>query len=186
MFKIVVFVSGGGSNLQAVLDAIASGYLKGVEISYVLADRDCYALERAKISGIEAYILKKEDVFSFLEKKELDLIVLAGYLSMIPKEVTQRWKNRVINIHPSLLPKFAGKGMHGIHVHEAVIATGESMSGCTVHYVTEVMDSGEILAQEKVDVEEEDTPEKLQAKVLQKEHLLLPRVIRKLKEERKR
>lgn len=185
MFKIAVFVSGGGSNLQAILDAIDNGYLKGVEVSCILADRDCYALERAKKHGVEYHILKKAEFLSFLEKKDLDLIVLAGYLSIIPKQLIQKWENRVINIHPSLLPKFGGKGMHGIHVHEAVITAGESISGCTVHYVTEDIDSGEILAQETVVVEEEDTAEALQARVLEMEHLLLPRVIRELKEERK-
>lgn len=185
MFKIAVLVSGGGSNLQAILDAIDSGYLADVEVSYILADRDCYALERAKQYGIESHILKKAELFSFLEGKDLDLIVLAGYLSIIPAELIQAWENRIINIHPALLPKFGGKGMHGIHVHEAVIAAKEEKSGCTVHYVTEQIDSGEILGQEIVEVYPDDTASSLQERVLEKEHLLLPRVIRKLKEERK-
>lgn len=185
MFKIAVFVSGGGSNLQAILDAIESGFLKEVEISYVLADRNCYALERAKKYNIETHILKKTELSLFLEGKTLDLLVLAGYLSILQPDVLSVWEGKIINIHPALLPKFGGKGMHGIHVHEAVIAAGEKKSGCTVHYVTEKIDAGEILDQEVVEVYPEDSPEVLQERVLEKEHLLLPRVIRRLKEERK-
>ena len=116
----------------------------------------------------------------------MDLIVLAGYLSILPSDFLQRWEKKIINIHPSLLPKFGGKGMHGNHVHKAVLAAKEEKSGCTVHYVTEEIDGGEIILQREVPVYAEDTVELLQERVLEQEHILLPEAIQKIKEERKK
>lgn len=180
MLKIAVLISGGGSNLQSIIDAIESKKIAKVELVYVIADRECSGLERAKKHGIPHALVKKEEVLAFLEDKEVDLIVLAGYLSILPANFIARWTGKIINIHPSLLPKFGGKGMHGIHVHRAVLEAKESKSGCSVHYVTEEIDRGEILGQEEVPVLEGDSPESLQKRVLEKEHLLLPRVIAEL------
>jgi len=186
MFKIAVLVSGGGTDLQSILDAIESKKLVNCEVSYIVADRECRALERAKKYKIPFSILKKGDLNQFFQGKEMDLIVLAGYLSILPSNFLQNWEKKIINIHPSLLPKFGGKGMHGIHVHEAVIAAKETKSGCSVHYVTEEIDGGEIILQREVCVYPEDTPTLLQERVLEQEHILLPEAIQKIKEERKK
>lgn len=192
MFKIGVLVSGGGSNLQSLIDRSKSGELQ-CNIEVVIGDRECYGVERAKEAGIDGYTLdrkqlKKElcrEIDKIVSKKEVDLIVLAGFLSIIDEEFVNKWKGRIINIHPSLLPKFGGPGMYGIKVHEAVLKAGESESGCTVHYVDAGVDSGEIIAQRKVKVLEGDTPEILQKRVLVEEHKLLPESITKIISERK-
>lgn len=192
MFKIGVLVSGGGSNLQSLIDKSKNGELQ-CNIEVVIGDRECYGVERAKEAGIAGYILdrrqlKKElcrEIDKIVSEKEVDLIVLAGFLSIIDEEFVNRWKGRIINIHPSLLPKFGGPGMYGIKVHEAVLKAGERESGCTVHYVDTGVDSGEIIAQRRVKVLEEDTPELLQKRVLVEEHKLLPESITKIISERK-
>lgn len=192
MFKIGVLVSGGGSNLQSLIDKSKSGELQ-CNIEVVIGDRECYGVERAKEAGIDGYTLdrkqlKKElcrEIDKIVSKKEVDLIVLAGFLSIIDEEFVNKWKGRIINIHPSLLPKFGGPGMYGIKVHEAVLKAGESESGCTVHYVDTGVDSGEIIAQRRVKVLEGDTPEILQKRVLVEEHKLLPESITKIISERK-
>jgi phosphoribosylglycinamide formyltransferase-1 len=192
MFKIGVLVSGGGSNLQSLIDKSKSGELQ-CNIEVVIGDRECYGVERAKEAGIDGYTLdrkqlKKElcrEIDKIVSEKEVDLIVLAGFLSIIDEEFVNKWKGRIINIHPSLLPKFGGPGMYGIKVHEAVLKAGESESGCTVHYVDTGVDSGEIIAQRRVKVLEGDTPEILQKRVLVEEHKLLPESITKIISERK-
>ena len=192
MFKIGVLVSGGGSNLQSLIDKSKSGELQ-CNIEVVIGDRECYGVERAKEAGIDGYILdrkqlKKElcrEIDKIVSEKKVDLIVLAGFLSIIDEEFVNKWKGRIINIHPSLLPKFGGPGMYGIKVHEAVLKAGESESGCTVHYVDTGVDSGEIIAQRRVKVLEGDTPEILQKRVLVEEHKLLPESITKIISERK-
>lgn len=192
MFKIGVLVSGGGSNLQSLIDKSKSGELQ-CNIEVVIGDRECYGVERAKEAGIDGYTLdrkqlKKElcrEIDKIVSEKEVDLIVLAGFLSIIDEEFVNKWKGRIINIHPSLLPKFGGPGMYGIKVHEAVLKAGESESGCTVHYVDTGVDSGEIIAQRRVKVLEGDTPEVLQKRVLVEEHKLLPESITKIISERK-
>lgn len=192
MFKIGVLVSGGGSNLQSIIDKSKSGELQ-CKVEVVIGDRECYGVERAKEAGIDGYtldrkVLRKElcrEIDKIVSEKEVDLIVLAGFLSIIDEEFVNKWKGRIINIHPSLLPKFGGPGMYGIRVHEAVLKAGEQESGCTVHYVDTGVDSGEIIAQKRVKVLEGDTPEILQKRVLVEEHKLLPESIAKIISERR-
>lgn len=192
MFKIGVLVSGGGSNLQSIIDKSKSGELQ-CKVEVVIGDRECYGVERAKEAGIDGYtldrkVLKKElcrEIDKIVSERGIDLIVLAGFLSIIDEEFVNKWKGRIINIHPSLLPKFGGPGMYGIRVHEAVLKAGEQESGCTVHYVDTAVDSGEIIAQKRVKVLEGDTPEILQKRVLVEEHKLLPGSIAKIISERR-
>ena len=192
MFKIGVLVSGGGSNLQSIIDKSKSGELQ-CKVEVVIGDRECYGVERAKEAGIDGYtldrkVLKKElcrEIDKIVSERGVDLIVLAGFLSIIDEEFVNKWKGRIINIHPSLLPKFGGPGMYGIRVHEAVLKAREQESGCTVHYVDTGVDSGEIIAQKRVKVLEGDTPEILQKRVLVEEHKLLPESIAKIISERR-
>lgn len=186
MFKIAVLVSGGGTNLQEIIDNIENKRLN-CKIEYIIADRDCYSLERGRKYNIKSVLLDKKEygnklsneINKVLENK-VDLIVLAGYLSIIDKDFISDWNNKIINIHPSLLPKYGGKGMYGMNVHEAVIANKEKESGCTVHFVDVDIDTGKILLQRKVDVSNNETPESLQKKVLKEEHQLLIEAIEKV------
>ena len=186
MFKIAVLVSGGGTNLQEIIDNIENKRLN-CKIEYIIADRDCYSLERGRKYNIKSVLLDKKEygnklsneINKVLENK-VDLIVLAGYLSIIDKGFISNWNNKIINIHPSLLPKYGGKGMYGMNVHEAVIANKEKKSGCTVHFVDVDIDTGKILLQRKVDVSNNETPESLQKKVLKEEHQLLIEAIEKV------
>ena len=186
--RIAVLVSGSGTNLQSIIDNVENGNLN-CEITYVIADRECYGLQRAEKYGIETLLLDRkiidnklanEIIDSTLERCKTDYIVLAGYLSILTEKFIKKWDKRVINIHPSLLPKFGGKGMYGIKVHEAVIKAGEKESGCTVHFVTNEIDAGEIITNVKVPVLEDDTPETLQKRVLEQEHKLLIKGIKKI------
>ena len=186
--KIAVLVSGSGSNLQSIIDNVENSNLN-CEITYVIADRECYALQRAEKHGIETLLLDRkiiddksvnEIIDSTLEGCKTDYIILAGYLSILNEKFIKKWDKRVINIHPSLLPKFGGKGMYGIKVHEAVIKAGEKESGCTVHFVNNEIDAGEIITNVKVPVLEDDTPETLQKRVLEQEHKLLIKGIKKI------
>lgn len=186
MFKIAVLVSGGGTNLQEIIDNIENKRLN-CKIEYIIADRDCYSLERGRKYNIKSVLLDKKEygnklsneINKVLENK-VDLIVLAGYLSIIDKDFISDWNNKIINIHPSLLPKYGGKGMYGMKVHEAVIANKEKESGCTVHFVDVDIDTGKILLQRKVDVSNNETSESLQKKVLKEEHQLLIEAIEKV------
>ena len=186
MFKIAVLVSGGGTNLQEIIDNIENKRLN-CKIEYIIADRDCYSLERGRKYNIKSILLDKKEygnklsneINKVLENK-VDLIVLAGYLSIIDKDFISDWNNKIINIHPSLLPKYGGKGMYGMKVHEAIIANKEKKSGCTVHFVDVDIDTGKILLQRKVDVSNNETPESLQKKVLKEEHQLLIEAIEKV------
>ncbi len=178
--KIAVLVSGGGTNLQALLDAQAQGTIAHGEITLVVSNNpNAYALERAKKAGIATALVTKENSDLQLQKLlegKIDLIVLAGYLAILPERFTSRWKNRIINIHPSLIPSFCGEGMYGLRVHEAALQKGVKITGATVHFVNEVCDGGAIIAQKAVDVLPEDTPEILQRRVMeQAEWILLPR-----------
>ena len=187
--RIAVFVSGSGSNLQSIIDSIENGTLN-CEISYVIADRECFGLERAEKHGIKSIMLDKklfgnklsDEISAILENgiEKTDYIVLAGYLSILSESFINKWTRKIINIHPSLLPKYGGKGMYGIKVHEAVIANKEKESGCTIHFVDNGIDTGEIITNVKVPVYEDDTPEVLQKRVLEKEHILLIEGIKKL------
>lgn len=189
MLRIAVLVSGGGSNLQSVIDEVNNGNLD-CEIKYVISDSEkAYGLERAKNNGIETAVFdrkiyKKEisdKILEFIDGK-VDLIVLAGYLSILDGEILRAFRNRIINIHPSLIPSFSGAGMYGIHVHEAAVKKGVRFSGCTVHFVNEEVDGGEILLQEVVPVLQDDTADTLQQRVLVQEHKLLPKAIKLISE----
>lgn len=184
MFKIAVLASGGGTNLQSIIDSIDSGRLN-CRIEMVIGSKEgIYALERAKIKGIKNYVVtkseygnKSSDKILELTKGKVDLIVLAGYLSILEGDILKEFKDKIINIHPSLIPSFCGPKMYGLKVHEAVINSGVKYTGCTVHYVNEEVDGGAIILQEVVPVYFEDTKEELQKRVLEKEHILLPKAI---------
>jgi len=184
MLKIAVLVSGGGSNLQSIIDKATEINCK---IELVVSDRPCYGLTRADGHGIETMMVDRKVYKKELSKKiceildgRVDLIVLAGFLSILDENITNRWKGKIINIHPSLLPKFGGPGMYGMNIHRAVIESGESESGCTVHYVDAGVDTGEVIFQEKVEVKADDTAEDLQKRVLALEHKLLPQAIKNI------
>ncbi len=176
--RIAVLVSGGGTNLQALIDARRAGALPSGEIVLVISSRaDAYALERAKSAGIESAVCKTEDeILALITEKKIDLIILAGYMSILSADFTARFPQRIINIHPSLIPAFCGKGYYGLHVHEAALSYGVKVTGATVHYVNEIPDGGKIILQKAVDVEPGDTPETLQQRVMrQAEWVILPR-----------
>ena len=189
MLRVAVLVSGGGTNLQAIIDAVKDGTITNTELVAVISNNaNAYALTRAKENGIEALCISPKDYAdradfhkALLEKineLKVDLIVLAGYLVKIPEEMVHQYSHRIINIHPSLIPSFCGVGYYGLHVHEAVLGKGVKVTGATVHYVDEGMDTGEIIAQKPVMVEEGDTPEILQKRVMeQAEWKLLPAAI---------
>ncbi|MBQ8813289.1 MAG: phosphoribosylglycinamide formyltransferase [Lachnospiraceae bacterium] len=184
--RIAVLVSGGGTNLQALIDAQKSGVLASGEIVFVVANvKDAYALERAAKAGIEGMtVLRKEcggqeafedKLIELFEERSIDLIVLAGFLSILTEKFTSHYANRIINIHPALIPSFCGKGMYGLHVHEAALSYGVKVTGATVHYVNEIPDGGKIIMQKAVNVEDGDTPEVLQRRVMeQAEWIILP------------
>ena len=176
MIRLAVFVSGGGSNLQALIDHFRSSDV--LQIAVVISNRDdAGGLERARKEGIPAVVANGDEIIAVLDEHRVDLIALAGYLKLIPVEVIRRYDGRILNIHPALLPAFGGKGMYGHHVHEAVIASGATESGATVHWVTEEYDRGAIIAQRKVPVLPNDTPDALAARVLDVEHQLYPEVV---------
>ena len=189
MLRVVVLVSGGGTNLQAIIDAIADGKITNTEIALVFSNnRKAYALERAKMAGIPAKALSPKQfenreafndaVLEVIEESKADLIVLAGCLMYIPPKLIEKYHNRIINIHPSLIPSFCGKGYYGLTVHEKALKRGVKVTGATVHFVNEGMDEGPIIAQKAVAVEDDDTPEILQRRVMeQAEWLLLPQAV---------
>lgn len=187
--KIAVLVSGGGTNLQAIIDKIASGEITNTEIALVFSNnRKAYALERAKMAGIPAKALSPKQfenreafndaVLEVIEESKADLIVLAGCLMYIPPKLIEKYHNRIINIHPSLIPSFCGKGYYGLTVHEKTLKRGVKVTGATVHFVDEVLDNGPIILQKAVMIEEGDTPEVLQRRVMeQAEWVILPKAI---------
>ena len=185
MYKIAVLISGGGTNLQSVIDNVENKYLN-CKIECVISDsKDAFGIERAKKHNINTYVFDKKEVKSELSNKilevidgKVDLIVLAGFLSILRGDIIERFKDRIINIHPSLIPSFCGKGMYGIKVHEAAVNYGVRVSGCTVHFVDEGTDTGHIILQKHVLVSSEDTAETLQKKVLVEEHKALSEAIR--------
>ena len=189
MLKVAVLVSGGGTNLQAILDAIDEGRITNARVDVVISNNPgAYALERAKGHGIEALCISPKDYESraafneaFLAKLDsyqVDLVVLAGFLVVIPEQMIARYRNRIINIHPSLIPSFCGKGVYGLKVHEGALARGVKVTGATVHFVDEGTDTGPIILQKPVAVEEGDTPEILQRRVMeQAEWIILPQAI---------
>jgi phosphoribosylglycinamide formyltransferase-1 len=192
MKKITVLISGSGTNLQSIIDHIEDGSVEA-EINYVIADRPADGLERAKKHNIRNILIDRKmgkekwtkRFLSKMQEEKPDLIVLAGFLSIIDKQIIKQFQKKIINIHPALLPKFGGKGMYGINVHKAVIEAREKESGCTVHYVDSGVDTGDIILQRKVIVLPDDTPEKLQQRVLKQEHLALPEAIKMVLNARK-
>ena len=187
-FRISVLVSGNGSNLQCIIDAVEDGRIANSKIVGVISSSEnAYALERARQHEIPAAAVTKYEyadmrdrmdaILKILDGEHPDLIVLAGYLSILPATVVEKYRGRIINIHPALLPKFGGKDFYGIHVHEAVLAAGEKESGATVHYVDEGVDTGKIILQEKVPVLPGDDPQTLRERVLEIEHKILPEAI---------
>ncbi|QOR45081.1 phosphoribosylglycinamide formyltransferase [Trueperella pecoris] len=179
--KVAVLCSGGGTNLQALLDAERAGAFPHAQIALVGVDRDCYARQRAAAAGVPAIEVSTTNLPRVLEEAGIDVVVLAGFLAIVPPEVTRAFAGRIINIHPSLLPAYGGKGMYGLRVHEAVLAAGETRTGATVHLVTDTIDGGEILLQREVDVEPGDTAEILQARVMKEaEWKILPQALAEL------
>ena len=184
--RIAVLVSGGGTNLQALIDAEKSGIIKSGTISLVVSNKaDAYALERARLAGIPAVTLLRKELGSqeafeaalikLLEEEDIDLIVLAGFMSILSESFTRRFKDRIINVHPSLIPSFCGKGFYGLHVHEAALSYEVKVTGATVHFVNEIPDGGRIIAQKAVEVLPGDSPETLQKRVMeQAEWIILP------------
>ena len=189
MLKIAVLVSGGGTNLQAIIDKIAEGVITNTEIAVVISNnKNAYALERAKQAGIEAVCVSPKDYenreqfnqefLKTLDSYQVDLVVLAGFLVVIPPAMIQKYENRIINIHPSLIPSFCRTGYYGLKVHEGALARGVKVTGATVHFVDEGTDTGPIILQKAVEVQNGDTPEILQRRVMeQAEWEILPRAI---------
>lgn len=187
--NIAVLVSGGGTNLQALIDAEKSGIIIGGEISLVISNvKGAYALTRAENAGIKTEtVIKKElgsqqafeeKIISLLKENEIDLIVLAGFMSILSESFTKAYAHRIINVHPSLIPSFCGKGFYGLHVHEKALEYGVKVTGATVHFVNEIPDGGEIILQKAVEVKEGDTPEILQKRVMQQaEWNILPEAV---------
>ena len=182
--NVAVLVSGGGTNLQALIDAQKRGELGRGEIQLVISNRkNAYALQRAENNGIETAYVKmrrgdsacENELLELLQKKGIDMLVLAGYLAILGENIINAYRNRIINIHPSLIPSFCGMGYYGLKVHEAALEYGVKVTGATVHYVNEIADGGKIILQKAVDVREDDTPETLQLRVMQEaEWKLLP------------
>lgn len=199
--RIAVLVSGGGTNLQAIIDARKSGILTSGEVSLVVADKkEAYALTRAENNNIKtAVIVKKEcaskaefeeKIIAVLEENNIDFVILAGFMQILSESFTKKYANRIINVHPSLIPSFCGEGFYGLKVHEAALSYGVKVTGATVHFVNEIPDGGEIIMQKAVDIQPGDTPETLQKRVMEKaEWIILPRaaeiVSQKMLEEEK-
>lgn len=186
---VAVLVSGGGTNLQAILDAERGGVITSAEVGIVISGKaGAYALERAKRAGVRTAVVQKKDcasqeefedrISAHIDEAGAEIIVLAGFMSILSERFTSRYEGRILNVHPSLIPKFCGKGYYGLKVHEAVLAAGEKVTGATVHFVNEIPDGGEIIFQKEVAVKEGDTPETLQRRVMEEaEWVLLPRAV---------
>ena len=195
MLRVAAFVSGGGTNLQAIIDAQAAGTIRDAKVELVISNvSTAYALERAKNAGIKTAVIRKKDfenaaqwedaLVKELKENRIDLIVLAGFMSILSENFIKQFPNKIINVHPSLIPSFCGEGMYGLHVHEAALAKGVKVTGATVHYVNEIVDGGEIIAQKAVEVLRGDTPEVLQKRVMEKaEWIILPRAIQTIAED---
>lgn len=184
--KVAVLISGGGTNLQAIIDRSAAGELPHVELALVVSSRkNAGGLDRAERAGIKHIYIGKEnfeqELIKLLEKHEIDIIVLAGFLKILSSDFVSRYPDRIINVHPSLIPSFCGDGFYGLRVHEAALSYGVKVTGATVHFVNEVTDGGKIIAQRAVDVKDGDTPEILQRRVMEEaEWKLLPAAVEKV------
>lgn len=178
MLNIAVCVSGGGTDLQSIIDACEAGKING-QIRLVISNRKkAYGLERARLHGIQTEWIKDEDeILKRFEEEKIDVVVLAGYLAIVGDKLIEQYKNRIINIHPSLIPSFCGPGFYGMHVHEAVFKRGVKVSGATVHFVNGEVDGGPIILQRAVDISDLETPEDIQARVLEIEHEILPEAV---------
>lgn len=195
MLRVAAFVSGGGTNLQAIIDAQTAGTIRDAKVELVISNvSTAYALERAKNAGIKTAVIRKKDfenaqqweaaLAKELKDNRIDLIVLAGFMSILSENFIKQFPNKIINVHPSLIPSFCGEGMYGLHVHEAALSKGVKVTGATVHYVNEIVDGGEIIAQKAVEVLRGDTPEVLQKRVMEKaEWIILPRAIQTIAED---
>lgn len=189
MKKIVVLVSGGGTNLQALIDAQERGEIKNGKIACVISSKEnAYALERAKKHGIKGVVLPRkeyDDVVSYsqamlklLQQEEADLVVYAGFMTILDEVVTKAYVNKMMNVHPALIPSFCGKGYYGLRVHQAALDKGVKLTGATVHFVNEVCDGGPIILQKAIEVKNEDTPESLQKRVMEQcEWIILPKAV---------
>lgn len=205
--RIAVLVSGGGTNLQAIIDAQNSGVIKSGEVCLVISNKaDAYALQRAKNAGIEARIITRkkgavseigvpvtectketfeDEIIKAIDEKNIDIIVLAGFMCILSEKFTSHYEERILNVHPSLIPSFCGEGFYGLKVHEAALEKGVKVTGATVHFVNEIPDGGRIIAQKAVCVEDGDTPEILQKRVMeQAEWIILPESIERISYER--
>ena len=184
--KIAVLISGGGTNLQAIIDRATAGELPHVELALVVSSRkNAGGLDRAERAGIKHIYIGKEnfeqELIKLLEEHEIDIIVLAGFLKILSSDFVSRYPDRIINVHPSLIPSFCGDGFYGLHVHEAALSYGVKVTGATVHFVNEVTDGGKIIAQRAEDVKDDDTPEILQRRVMEEaEWKLLPAAVEKV------
>lgn len=178
MLKMAVFISGGGTNLQSLIDGCQNGTIDG-QIGLVVSNRkNAYGLERARKASIKAEVIRnQEKLMQRLEEEQIDFIVLAGYLAILPESLTTRYANKIINIHPSLIPSFCGPGYYGLHVHEAALKRGAKVSGATVHFVNEEVDGGPIILQEAVAIDDLETAEQIQLRVLEIEHRILPKAV---------
>ena len=178
MLKMAVFISGGGTNLQSLIDGCQNGTIDG-QIGLVVSNRkNAYGLERARKASIKAEVIRnQEKLMQCLEEEQIDFIVLAGYLAILPESLTTRYANKIINIHPSLIPSFCGPGYYGLHVHEAALKRGVKVSGATVHFVNEEVDGGPIILQEAVAIDDLETAEQIQLRVLEIEHRILPKAV---------
>ncbi len=178
MLKVAVFVSGGGTDLQSIIDACQNQEINA-EIKLVVSSRKkAYGLERARLAGIQAEYIRDDDLLiQRLQEEEIELIVLAGYLAIVSERLIELYQNRIINIHPSLIPSFCGPGFYGLHVHEAALKRGVKVSGATVHFVSPIVDGGPIILQEAVDISDLKTAEEIQERVLEIEHRILPKAV---------
>lgn len=179
MLKIAVFVSGGGTDLQSVIDAVKNNSING-EIAIVISNRkNAYGLERARQAGIETAVVRKDDelIVKMLKERNVGLVVLAGYLAILTDVLIDAYPNKIINIHPSLIPSFCGPGHYGMHVHEKVLTRGVKVTGATVHFVSSEVDGGPIIFQEACNIDDLDNAEDIQARVLEIEHRILPKAV---------
>lgn len=185
MLRLAVLISGGGTDLQSIIDEHKKGNIN-CEIALVISNRkSAYGLERAKQAGIPTACIKdQKELLKKLQDEKIDFIVLAGYLAILQEDLIKAYQNKIINIHPSLIPSFCGPGMYGLHVHEAALAKGVKVSGATVHFVSEEVDGGPIIYQEAVSIADLDTAEAIQKRVLEIEHKILPMVVRYYCEDR--
>ena len=189
MVRVAILVSGGGTNLQAIIDAKNAGKIPSAELALVLASNEkAYALTRAANAGIESTVLRKakgeesslygERLLAVLREHKIDLVVLAGFLTILPENVIRAYDHRILNVHPSLIPSFCGDGFYGLRVHEAALQKGVKVTGATIHFVNEITDGGDIIAQKAVEVLPDDTPETLQKRVMvEAEWVLLPQAV---------